>query len=170
MSDNQYYVCTSRYSGPDESLRLNGDNIAITTAPLYTDKDLVTTCNDWSAEQAGPFATLQDAREYMERTYGECRQTEYAADPDLAAVIVESYSVGAYEQLTKEQTESYMQDLGAVTADTSDPELEEYADEIRDFLRSEYQEDSDYILEILEEHRDRLRTEEGWWEEDPEAL
>ena len=166
-----YYVCATDYSGPNEELRLNGGVVSITTAPLYTERELNTIWNDWHVYQHGPFSTLEEAQAELARIYGPCRQCEVVTnDPALAAVIVASYSIGEYERLTKEQTESYMQDLRAVSADMSDPALEEYADGIRDFLRSEYQEDSDYILEILEEHRDYLRTEEGWWEEDPEAL
>lgn len=162
-----YYVCATDYSGPDEELRLNGGAISITTAPLYTEKDLRTSWNDWHAYQHGPFSTLAEAQAELARIYGPCRQCETVTDdPELAAVIVASYSLGEYEQLTKAQTESYMQDLSAVSADMSDPALEEYAAEIRDFLRSEYMEDSDYILDILEEYRDRLRTEAGWWDTD----
>ena len=165
MENTQYYVCASIYVGPDEQDRLNGSSVSITTRPWFTEKYLGTVWCDWSAEQEGPFASLSKAQDYMQTKYGDCRPIDKDwAEPDELPDIVECYAIGAYEQLTKEDTLTWLYDglSDLVSADTSDPQLEKTADEVLATMQSDFNMSSPYILEILEEYRNHLRTEEDW--------
>ena len=172
MKNTQYYVCASIYVGPDEQEQLNGSSVSITTRPWFTEKDLASIYSDWSAEQEGPFATLPEAQKYMQTKYGDCRPIDKDwAEPDILPDIVECYAIGAYEQLTKEDTRTWLYDglEDLVSADTTDPQLEKTADEVLATMQADFNMSSTYILEILEEYRDCLRTEEGWWDDASEA-
>lgn len=158
MSNINYYVCASVYVGPDEDLRLNGTNIAITDAPMYSAGDCASVYNDWSAEQAGPFQTQQEALDYMERTYGACRPMESAADPEIAGHILETYAAGLYERLTRPATEEFLSGcLDDICAATTDEELAAMEAELLNGMQANQGLTSDYILDVLEAERERRR-------------
>lgn len=173
----QYFICASTYHGFDQHLLNNGDTIAITTAPLYTDEQQRTIRNDWGCAQYGPFSTLDEARAEMTRIYGPCREIENidqqkwhteaewacpsdryeSTEPETHPEIVESYAVGEYEVLTENETKDAINLFPP--AEATDKELREMADAIYDWLHSEG-EHCDYveIEEILVERRDRARA------------
>lgn len=150
-----YYLCASIYHGCDQNLLNNGDNIRITTAPIYSEDEQSMIRNDWGCAQYGPFATLEEARAEMVRIFGPCREIEYD-DPEYNAIVEEAYAAGQYYTLSRAEAGEVIDQFPA--ADMTDTEIREEAEAVLQWMHSEGEHcDLDDIEEILTERRNRER-------------
>lgn len=161
ITDNtKYYVSAHLYLYFEEH-RTEDEFIVVTTSPWYTEDNLRNPPRGWMLKQEGPFDTLDEARTYIEETYGPCHTIEpekvgYASG---SASIVETYGMGPLPWLSYKETYSWMkkrnafQDLGY---DTTDEEFAELEQRLQDDLEKEGYV-SEHIGDILFDRQESWR-------------
>lgn len=168
-----YYVIEINYAGPDQDQDqyIDVDVINISTSPATTNSSNEVrtdgwcgTTNDWATYAHGEYTTLDEARAYIKKKFGELRDCdangdkfEYLDDED----VVETYKIGKYEPLGTQATVAwaYERMYNDIKADTSDFEIMMLSVKYKREAKFEGFDLHEDLLHYMLEQRDQLREE-----------
>jgi len=163
---NQYYVVEKQNVGPNQDQYLNAHTLTVQTVPARgnmskkpIEDGWCGTTNDWSINARGKFNTLEDAEKYIIEAYGPCRPLTDLY-PDEGEVKI--YGVGQYEKMNMEETGNWAYDYikSEINARSTDHELEEIINALRELAHREGWEIAEKTMNILTQRRKDLQEEE----------
>lgn len=126
-----YYVYTRTYAGPNPQENLNVDTVHISTVPVLTNssKEVITvgwagTTNDWNVTAYGEYASLAEAKAYVEREFETreipCEQEYQGIEGDAEVRLL-----GKYELMSDDELGDWIGPaLHEIKANTTDEEIE----------------------------------------------
>jgi hypothetical protein len=163
---NKYYIIEEEWVGPHDEQHDDAHTYIITTDTPVTNmsrekrtEGWLGTSSNWSAHAHGEFDSVEAAVAKVE----ELLEGDYRKDEDTNPGEVAVYRVGKYQPWGRDATRDWISTApDKVPADTTDAQIEEWADNCVDNGRSNLQIelDREAVVEWYEEQREEARIEE----------
>ena len=167
----KFYVVSSEYVGPNPGETPEGTTMGIYRTPGKTNQSheeridgWLGTTNDVSETAHGEFETIEEARQYIQKYFGEdCRKTEFDAifDEDEEPDCVESSTEGKCAYMSRRDSVEFVETGGAIEGTETDDELKEAVESSNDVLKNSGEpcQLSSDILDTLVALRDKRKEE-----------
>lgn len=170
-----YYIVMTEYVGPNPQENLDSDVIDIRTSPARKNMSgeicvngWCGTTNDWSCTAHGEYPSIEEAISAIEEKFGEVRECDAESESDNPDVV-KAYKQGKFIPMSRRETAGWLWEAMKedIVADTTDDQLENLGEEYEKSANEEGM-TLEYIQDILEEYRQKLRDEQEEEEEDEE--
>ena len=160
---NKYYIIEKEWVGSNDEQHADSHTYTITTDPTVANMSgeeqldgWLGTTGNYSAHAHGVFASVEAAVAKIE----ELLEGDYREDEDTNPGEIAVYRVGKYQPYGRDGTRDWISNApDVVLHDTTDEQIEEWADNCVDNGRSDFQIDldRDALIEWYEEQREDSR-------------